>query len=368
MNLCKYLSICSGCHFPNQTYQQQSLLKLQHLRNLLTQAEVHFPEIKFKSIQPIGLRTRLDFTIENGKYGLYNSEKSIIDIDSCAQISDNLQKALTDFRKVSFPITKGSVRLRVGPSLSRGAWLDFANIDIKNLLLEKKTLQKILDLGFQIEIGQKGKSLVFIDNQFKLAEPKSHDWFQTKFANNNYVSLNCLISSFTQPSWISANVITDLILSWTSSAVVGPLQTIAEFGSGIGQFTLPLLSKGFKVDVFESHVQAAGFLQGNASTHSLDKYLNIYTGDFHKQTIHTTSNYVAAVVNPPRSGLKNFVYELIRLKTEKCIYISCHPESFTADLKILAENGWQLQDVVLVDQFPQTKHFETCVLLKRINP
>ena len=142
---------------------------------------------------------------------------------------------------------------------------------------------------------------------------------------------------------------------------------IAEFGAGIGQFTLPLLSAGFQVDVFESHEQAAGFLKSNAGMNNLSENLRVFVGDYHKQKIQTEVQYPIILVNPPRSGLKDFVFEIIRLEPSKCIYISCYPESLALDLKILESKGYRLKDVVIVDQFPQTKHFETCVLLERIN-
>ena len=370
MNDCKYLAICTGCHFPDQSYQQQTVSKINNLSQLLTEAQIPFPEIKFKTIGENGLRTRLDLTFENGKFGLYDKDKNIVDIDSCLQISKDLQKALSDLRKVAFPIRKGSVRLRVGPEseAQRAIWLDFANIDIKNLLNEKKSFQMLLDLNFHVEIGQKGKALVLIGNDFKLGEPQPKAWFQTKLSssNNNYVSLKCLVSSFTQPSWISAAVLTDLIFNWSSND--GTSLHIAEFGAGIGQFTLPLLAYGHHVDVFESHQQAAGFLIENAKTHGLNQNLKVYVGDYHQQKIMTSKTYSLAVVNPSRSGLKDFVYELIRIETPRCIYISCYPESLVNDLKILAAYGWEIKDAVIVDQFPQTKHFETCLLLERINP
>lgn len=336
------------------------------MHSLFTIAGLNFPPIQFQTIEENGLRTRLDFTIENGKYGLYDQHKNIVDIETCLQITPELQAALTDIRKIHFPIRKGSVRLRVGPDGKRGVWLDFANIDIKNLLSEKKSLQLLLDSGFQVEIGQKGKSLSFVDGEFKLVSPVAHSWFKARLINNNYVSLKSLISSFTQPSWKSAEMMTDFVLRW----VVSPLlqhQRLIEFGPGIGQFTLPLLSAGHVVDAFEFHDQAAGFLLENAKTNNLDQKLKVFVGDYHKLKIPLTEIHSIALVNPPRSGLKEFVFEIIRLQVEKCIYISCYPESLTEDLKILEDHGWQLQEVQIVDQFPQTKHFETCVLLKRIN-
>ena len=363
--LCPHLKICSGCHFGELSYAEQSLQKKNHLLEIFNSCNLPAPAIEFISVGENHLRTRLDVTLEDGLCGLYGFDKKIIDMKICLQISEDLQQAFADFRKVKIPIRKGSVRLRVGPEGSRGLWLDFANLDIQKLLLEKLTLQQLLDFNFKIEIGQKGKSLVQKNNQFKLSDPTPHNWFQVQLLKKQ-VPLKSLISSFTQPSWISSQKITDLIQTWIRRAAPGP-KTIVEFGSGIGPFTLPLLAEGYFLSVFESNAQAVELLKLNATDNNLQKNLQIHCDDFQKKPIPAGKNYDIALVNPPRSGLKKFVHELINLNVKTCIYISCFPESLGIDLQHFIHAGYEIKNVALVDQFPQTKHFETCVLLQRID-
>lgn len=365
-SLCPYLSKCTGCHYDTLPYTEQTKLKLQHLDACLKNSELSFSDIQFISCGENYLRDRFDFTIETNKMGLYGPDRSILDIDRCLQLSPELQQAYEDFRKVSFPIKKGSVRLRVDPDGNRGAWLDFANADIKNLLEDGKSFQQLLDIGFQIEIGQKGKALSKKNNLFKLVDPIYASWFKVNL--NNYVSQNlqCLISSFTQPSWKTADALVEVVHQWLNSLKLKD-GSICEFGSGIGQFTLPLLSYGYSVDVYEFDRTATELVLLNAQNAKLDSKLNVFCDDFQKKPISNQSKYNLALVNPPRSGLKNFVHEIVRLNTEYCIYISCFPESLATDLKTLAESGYEIKKMTMVDQFPQTKHFETCVLLQRIN-
>lgn len=362
---CPHLKICSGCHFGELPYHEQSLQKKEYLLETFKIFHLAIPAIDFISIGENYLRTRLDVTIDSGLCGLYGFDKKIIDMKVCFQITEDLQKAYDDFRKVKIPIQKGSVRLRVGPQGMRGLWLDFANLDIQKLLLEKTTLQELLGFGFEIEIGQKGKSLAFRNNEFKLVDPCPQDWFQVQLLSKSR-PLKSLISSFTQPSWISSQRISALIQSWMSSQSSEPL-SIAEFGSGIGPFTLPLLAENHIVSVFESNSQAVEILILNASENNLNKNLQIFCDDFHKKPIPSGENFDIALVNPPRSGLKDFVHELIKLEVTTCIYISCFPESLALDLQHLTNSGYQIKEIVIVDQFPQTKHFETCVLLQRID-
>ncbi|MFZ3229263.1 MAG: methyltransferase [Pseudobdellovibrio sp.] len=372
VNQCIHLSDCAGCHFGNQPYAEQIQFKLNNLELSLNASGVKHPKIKTISLGENKLRHRFDFTIENQKMGLYNFEKKIIDLQMCQQISDQLLNAFIDFKKIDFNIRKGSVRIRISPQNQRGVWLDFANMDIKKLLDAKQALSKLLESGFHIEIGQKGKSLIQKEGLFKLGEPVTSSWFQTKLKNNKLVLLECLISSFTQPSWLTAEALVDVVITWTQQILKikpsVPELKIAEFGSGIGQFTLPLLSYQHFVDVYELDENATQFLKRNAVTNNLNEKLNIFCGDFQKSPTVERLGYDLVFVNPPRSGLKKFVYEIIRLNTDFCIYISCYPESLILDLQILCNIGYEVKEIILVDQFPQTKHFETCVLLQRINP
>ncbi len=356
---CPHIDICNGCFYGKLDYQEQLLRKKQTLIDHLSDVSLHIPEIKLSTMGSHFLRQRFDFTIFDNKMGLFDKNKNLVDLDTCFQLSPELLKAFKDFKTVAFPIKKGSVRLRVSPSGERGAWLDFANLDIKNLLAEKKSLDQLLQLNFIVEIGQKGKLLQKIDETYKLSDPAAHFWFKTK----NY-GLKSLISSFTQPSWISADLLTESILQWLPDSAL----KLVEFGSGIGQFTLPLLAAGFSVDVFESDLQASQLLYLNAKSHKLEKKLIINQGDYqHKNLPKKNISYDVVLVNPPRSGLKNFTDEITALNLKNIIYVSCFPESLSIDLKKLSLAGFKLKEITLVDQFPQTKHFETCVLLQRID-
>ena len=51
--------------------------------------------------------------------------------------------------------------------------------------------------------------------------------------------------------------------------------------------------------------------------------------------------------------------------TNRLIYVSCSPEALVKDLKLLKE--FKIKSVDIIDMFPQTEHFETVVVLEKIN-
>ena len=50
------------------------------------------------------------------------------------------------------------------------------------------------------------------------------------------------------------------------------------------------------------------------------------------------------------------------------VYISCKPTSLVRDLEVFLENGYRVDKTVAVDQFPNTGHVETVVLLSQQKP
>ena len=75
------------------------------------------------------------------------------------------------------------------------------------------------------------------------------------------------------------------------------------------------------------------------------------------------------VVDPPRKGCDETLLEtIIRMAPEKVVYVSCDSATLARDLKVLCGNGYELEKMRAVDQFPMTVHVETVVLLSHKKP
>jgi 23S rRNA (uracil1939-C5)-methyltransferase len=72
------------------------------------------------------------------------------------------------------------------------------------------------------------------------------------------------------------------------------------------------------------------------------------------------------VMDPPRAGLGAEVCVLLaRISAPEVVYVSCDPVTLARDLKSLAEAGYYLAELHMVDMFPQTFHLETVAVLRR---
>lgn len=352
MTICPNAKTCGGCSLWEIPLQDQIAQKRERLYKFI-QPYVNqqtLEDIKVFSVGSGSHRLWFDFQIRGTQMGLFpkrdTGSKDIVDLKECFLLTPELHAVFNQIRTVVFPDFKISARIRISPNGLKGLWLDLSNIDIKSMLEEKSTFLKLKEIFDVIEIGQKRKQLKFQD-PLKLKDPEAYPWFQTLT-----YPLMGHVGSFTQPSVLSGNQLTDIVLNWSQK-----FQTISEYGSGIGQYTIPLLASGKILEVFETNPLAIQALELNADSYKNQLRLNP-KNNFQKSDIF--------LVNPPRSGLGKFVDQILEKKPKQVIYISCSVDSLTKDLETI-KKSYVATKVKLIDQFPQSPHFETALLLKRID-
>jgi 23S rRNA (uracil1939-C5)-methyltransferase len=60
---------------------------------------------------------------------------------------------------------------------------------------------------------------------------------------------------------------------------------------------------------------------------------------------------------------KNTVADVIKLRPEKIVYISCNPATQVRDIRIMVDDGYKLIKIKPIDMFPHTYHIENVALL-----
>ena len=72
------------------------------------------------------------------------------------------------------------------------------------------------------------------------------------------------------------------------------------------------------------------------------------------------------VLDPPRKGCSPSVLEsVVQMSPSRVVYVSCDPATLARDLKVLAQSGYQPQELTPVDMFPRTAHVETVALITK---
>lgn len=145
-----------------------------------------------------------------------------------------------------------------------------------------------------------------------------------------------------------------------------PNMRMLDLYCGVGTFSLPfakVCSELAGIEIVESSILSA---RRNAADNGIEN------GTFFVNDARTGLKTLKEdwgtpdllLLNPPRSGAGGKVMRAIgRFGTEKIIYVSCSPKSLAEDLVSLRDFGYELVEVVPVDQFPHTNHVECVVLL-----
>ena len=146
--------------------------------------------------------------------------------------------------------------------------------------------------------------------------------------------------------------------------------------AGAGLFSTALASDFHHIVSVESSQTSTADLSYNQSSNgeavqaTTEQYLARAenTGRVGKGAVlpHILNKPDLAVVDPPRSGLGERVARLLAsLGAPRVIYVSCDPATLARDLVPLLAAGYRVEQVHLVDLFPQTYHLESVVHLAR---
>lgn len=146
---------------------------------------------------------------------------------------------------------------------------------------------------------------------------------------------------------------------------------------GIGTISLCLAKKAKKVYGVEIVPQAIEDAKNNAIINGIDNVEffcgkaeevvpAFYSGE-HISSDMSGKHPDVIVVDPPRKGCDGVLLDTIaEMQPDRLVYVSCDPATLARDVKMLAEKGFSVNKVGVVDQFGHSGHVECVVLLSRV--
>jgi 23S rRNA (uracil1939-C5)-methyltransferase len=135
---------------------------------------------------------------------------------------------------------------------------------------------------------------------------------------------------------------------------------------GIGTFTLPLAKRVKEVIGLESYSFSLDRAKINAQLNNITNTTFIL-GAVEKTLPQLTVKPDIILLDPPRKGCDRSVLDsLLRLQSQRIVYISCQSATLARDLQYLCKTGdYQLLEVQTADFFPQTPHVECAAFLRQ---
>ena len=73
----------------------------------------------------------------------------------------------------------------------------------------------------------------------------------------------------------------------------------------------------------------------------------------------------AVVFDPPRAGALEQSGEIARSKVGRAVAVSCNPQTFARDARVLVDGGFRLERVHAIDQFLWSPHIEVVGVFER---
>jgi len=118
------------------------------------------------------------------------------------------------------------------------------------------------------------------------------------------------------------------------------------------------------VDIVEEAISDA---KKNAKINEIDN-IEFYAADvgkFLKEHSEFQGKIGTIILDPPRAGIApKTLLKVIELGAKNIVYISCNPSTQARDTETLIQNGFKLEKLSFVDQFPHTGHIESIAKFK----
>lgn len=365
---CSYFGKCGSCTLYTLDYNAQCAHKKAHMLSLFEPFNVkHFDFFESASEH---YRGRSEFRIwkegETISYAMGAvDKKGAVCIESCPKVEMKIYTLMPKLLKQ----IESSVILR-----EKIFAIEF--LASSEHLLVTLIYHKPLNEAWDNEAKELEKAFgIFIIGRSRgMKRVLSQDFVEDHFdiAGKTY-RYHIIEGGFSQPN----RAMNQNMISW----VLGHLENcedLLELYCGYGNFTIPMAGKFKKVLATEiSKTSIASALKNCElnDTHNI-AFLRMsaeeLTSALKKEREYNRLKginledyrFSHVFVDPPRSGMDEASLEFIS-QFENIIYISCNPETLKRDLEVLTKK-YAICHFALFDQFPNTEHLESGVILKRI--
>ena len=389
---CKHFGVCGGCKLQNISYDTQTKLKEDKIKHSITRI---FNDAKINSIvkcdNQFFYRNKLEFSFTENKWlteaEIKNSDDKIdrrgigfhkagmwdkiVDVEKCHLQNEPSNKIRLSIKQFAIENNLSFYNTRLRKGL------------LRTLTIRNTSLNQFMVLVQFYENDQKNINLVmnFLKNSFTeihsllyTVNDKENDSIYDRdiklFHGKNYIEekINSLTFKIYPKSFFQTNIhqtikLYELILKY---ADIKKNEIVYDLYSGLGTITQFVAKNSKKVVGVESVEEAVISAINSAKENKIDNVVfeygdmkNVFTNDFILK--HGKPDVI--ITDPPREGMhKDVINEILKLDTQRIVYVSCNPSTQCRDLELLKEK-YSINKVQPVDMFPHTDHVENIVLL-----
>jgi 23S rRNA (uracil-5-)-methyltransferase RumA len=387
------LGFCGGCTFQDRTYESQIAAKRAALRQLwagdLPLDQLDAIEM-VASPEPFAYRTRMDYVASKGRFGLRRGGKFnyIVDLGECHLIPPAAFVVARSLYERAMALGLPDYNLR-----SHEGFLRYIVVRCSpqgQLLLAFVTASR--EYATEIEqvaehaLAQPGVAgFHWLLNEsltdISFGAPLRHWGAETLPMRVGARTLAIRPNTFFQNNVHLLLPLLDDILAATtdhrpptteevSLSVVGGRWSVvvADLYGGVGTIALHLAEHVQHVTCVESFAESAWLGERNIAANAVSNVAMVNADVLAFLRDQGAGCFDVVVADPPRTGLGPEVCrELLRLRPERLIYVSCNVLTQIEDARALAP-GYRLATLRGYDMFPQTPHMEALAVFDHRPP
>ena len=383
--VCSLFPACGGCMYQTMPYEEQLEMKSEQMKEILDAAilpgrSYQFEEIK-GSPKEFGYRNKMEFSFgdeyKDGPLSLGLHKKGstydVLTAADCKLVHEDMTKILVCvleyFRHIGAEYYKkiqhtGYLRHLL---LRRGDTTGEILVNLVTTTQAEYDLQSLVEQLLRLELEGKIVGILHILND-SLSDVVQSDETRILYGKDYFyekildMEFKITPFSFFQPNSRAAEVLYSIVREY-----IGDIHDMTVFdlfsGTGtIAQVLAPVAKQVIGVEIVAEAVEAA---RENVARNGLDN-CRFIAGDVFQVLDEIEEKPDVIVLDPPRDGIHpKALPKILDYQVDKIVYISCKVTSLARDLEMMQGRGYEVVKCVAVDQFCETVHVESVVLLSR---
>ena len=385
--VCSIFPACGGCMYQTMDYQAQVKMKAEQIQSIMDAAvdgySYTFEGVK-ESPKEFAYRNKMEFSFgdeyKDGPLSLGLHKKGstydVLTASDCKLVHEDMTQILScvlDYfkeRGVSYYKKMQHIGYLRHLLLRRGDTTGEILVNLVTTTQEEHDLAPLVEKLLALPVEGKIVGILHILND-SLSDVVQSDETKILYGQDYFyekiMGLEFKITpfSFFQPNSRGAEVLYSTVREY-----IGDIHdmTVYDLFSGTGtiaQVLAPVAKQVIGVEIIEEAVEAA---KENAERNGLHN-CRFIAGDVFKVLDEIEEKPDVIVLDPPRDGIHpKALPKILDYGVENIVYISCKATSLARDLEMIQARGYRVVKCTAVDQFCQTLHVETVVLLSQQKP
>lgn len=386
--VCKIFPACGGCMYQTMSYEEQLKMKETQVKGLLQEAvgigtDLHWEGIHGSPIE-FGYRNKMEFSFgdeyKDGPLSLGLHKKGstydVLTASDCKLVHPDMTAILSSV--LDFFTELGAVHYKKMQHtgylrhllLRRG--VTSGEILVHVITTSQAEYDYALLVSRLLALPLEGKivGIMHIIND-SLSDVVQSDETRLLYGQDYFyetlLGLRFKISTFSffQPNSLAAEVLYSIVRDYIGDTKDKEVFDLYSGTGTIAQLLASVAKEVIGVEIVEEAVEAA---KVNAALNGLTN-CRFIAGDVLKVLDDLTEKPDMIILDPPRDGIHpKALPKILAYGVENIVYISCKPTSLARDLPAFLAAGYEVQRSCSVDQFCETVHVETVVLLSRKTP